>query len=222
MVSMKLLFQARRVALPTYSSPFRSLSSSSPQPYPTSNPSQSSSESPLGSRLLVPIQPISYAPKPKVESQQQEPSPSNQIPRKPFENRRQAVTQESPSSWTPEDLRYVKNMPSVMPVSYPTRVAPLPEDRAPQLEEGRKVMDEARKQEESEEMGRERQRVEMENREMRRAFRIAVEEEKAVFPFPTLIKPEKKSEKRPVLDLMDAIRQVKVGTIFYFLRIELS
>ncbi|GLT49768.1 hypothetical protein SLA2020_233020 [Shorea laevis] len=210
MVGMKLLFQARRLAPPKYSSPFRSFSSSSPQPDTTSNPSQSSSESPLGSRQLVPIQPISYAPKPEVESEQQERPPSNQIPRKPVENRRQAVTQDSPSSWTPEGLRYVKNVPSVMPVSYPTRVAPLPEDRAPQLEEGRNEMDEARTVE-SEEMGRERQRVEMENRGMMRALRIAVEEEKAVVPFPTLIKPEKKSEKRPVLDLMDAIRQVKAN-----------
>ena len=31
--------------------------------------------------------------------------------------------------WTREDMRYVKDAPSISPVSYPTRVAPLPEDR---------------------------------------------------------------------------------------------
>ena len=31
--------------------------------------------------------------------------------------------------WTREDMRYVKDAPSISPVSYPTRVAPLSEDR---------------------------------------------------------------------------------------------
>ena len=31
--------------------------------------------------------------------------------------------------WTREDMRYVKDAPSISPVSYSTRVAPLPEDR---------------------------------------------------------------------------------------------
>ena len=31
--------------------------------------------------------------------------------------------------WTREDMWYVKDAPSISPVLYPTRVAPLPEDR---------------------------------------------------------------------------------------------
>lgn len=45
----------------------------------------------------------------------------------------------------------------------------------------------------------------------------AEEEEKVVVPFPTLIKVEKK-ERKPILDLMEAIRQVKVSVkVFPFL-----
>lgn len=93
-------------------------------------------------------------------------------------------------------------MPSIESVSYPLRVAPLPEDRVYDS------MDEIVK-EESEEMQRERRRIEARERG-RRAFRIAEEEEKVVVPFPTLIKSEKKEGKQ-VFDLMDAIHQVKVS-----------
>ncbi|GKV17142.1 hypothetical protein SLEP1_g27683 [Rubroshorea leprosula] len=215
---MKLfLVEARRLSLPKHSSLFlplyRSLSSSPLQPETTQNPPQSEdSKSPLPRRpQLIPIQPVSYSPRPKHETQQQGAPPSHASPQQqapPIETPNQPVTQEARSSWTLEDLRYVKNVPSVMPVSYPTRIAPLPEDRAPREE--RKEMNDLRK-EESGDMERERQRIEMENREMRRAFRIAVDGEKGMVPFPMLIKPEKKNEKRPVLDLMDAIRQVKAN-----------
>lgn len=67
------------------------------------------------------------------------------------------------------------------------------------------------KKEESEEAERESRRMEAESRMRRRPIRIAAEEEKVVIPFPMLIKPEKKNEKRPVLELMDAIREVKVS-----------
>ena len=109
--------------------------------------------------------------------------------------------------WTREDMRYVKDAPSISPVSYPTRVAPLPEDRVTAQAEA----DEEVGKKENEEMEKERIRIEAENRIRRRVFRV--EEEKA-FPFPRLIKVEKKQEQKVILDLMDAIREVKVGVTF--------
>lgn len=106
--------------------------------------------------------------------------------------------------WTREDMRYVKDAPSISPVSYPTRVAPLPEDRVTAEAEAEEEV--AKK--ESEEMEKERIRIEAENRIRRRVFRV--EEEKA-FPFPRLIKVEKKQEQKVILDLMDAIREVKAN-----------
>lgn len=91
-------------------------------------------------------------------------------------------------------------------MSYPTRVAPLPEDREWSPEKDGEV-----KKEESEEMTRESRQIQAESRVWRRPFRIAAEESKVVLPFPRLIMPEKKNEKRPVLDLMEAIREVKVS-----------
>lgn len=61
---------------------------------------------------------------------------------------------------------------------------------------------------ESEELVKERKQMEAETRMRRRSFKV-LEEEKVVVPFPMLIKVEK-NEKKPVLDLMEAIRQVKV------------
>lgn len=61
------------------------------------------------------------------------------------------------------------------------------------------------------EMQREGQRIEWENRGIREPYRMAIQEEKVIVPFPMMIKPEKKTEKRPTLDLMDAIKQVKAN-----------
>ncbi|TYH26095.1 hypothetical protein ES288_A03G223200v1 [Gossypium darwinii] len=171
-----LLSQSRRLSLPHFSSSrflplYRSLSSS----YSSSSDSQS-----------LPIQPVSYAPKPKDP-----PQPDQTLQSTPPE-------EGTRSTLSREDLRYVKDVPNISPISYPTRVAPLPEDR----------VGEARDQE-SEEMARESRKIQAENRAWRTPFRVAAEEEKVVIPFPMLIMPEKKNEKRPVLDLMDAIREVK-------------
>ncbi|PPD71498.1 hypothetical protein GOBAR_DD31603 [Gossypium barbadense] len=169
-----LLSQSRRLSLPHFSSSrflslHRSLSSSS-----------SDSQS-------LPIQPVSYAPKPKDP-----PQPDQTLQSTPPE-------EGTRSTLSREDLRYVKDVPNISPISYPTRVAPLPEDR----------VGEARDQE-SEEMARESRKFQAESRAWRTPFRVAAEEEKVVIPFPMLIMPEKKNEKRPVLDLMDAIREVKI------------
>ena len=87
-------------------------------------------------------------------------------------------------------------MKDMAPVSYTTRVAPLPEDR-------------------KEESNESRENVEMRNREneervRRRVFKI-YEDEK--LPFPTLIKQdgEKKAAKEKVIyDLKEAIHLLKV------------
>lgn len=80
-------------------------------------------------------------------------------------------------------------------MSYPSRVAPLPED---------KVSEEAGDERE-EELEKEKQTIEAETRTKRRVFRV---EEDVAIPFPTFLKVEKK-ETKPILDLMEAIRQVK-------------
>ncbi|KNA07532.1 hypothetical protein SOVF_170960 [Spinacia oleracea] len=133
-----------------------------------------------------PIQPVSYAPKPK---------PADETP---LEN----VSPLSPSEdtissrdLTREDYRYLKDSPmTITPVSYSKKVAPLPEDRVVTEEERAELWTETRK-------------IEANNRAVRRVFKV-VEEEKEV-PFPTLIKVEKKDGDRKVFDLLEAIHQVK-------------
>ncbi|KAK8477962.1 hypothetical protein V6N11_058038 [Hibiscus sabdariffa] len=174
-----LLSQSRRLSLPHFSS-----SSFIPLHRSLSSSSQSDSQS-------LPIQPVSYAPKPK-DPQLQQTQPDQSTPAAPEKPR---------STLSREDLRYVKDVSNISPVSYPARVAPLPEDRSERVGELRDA--------ESEEMARESRRIQAESRVLRKPFRIAAEEEK--IPFPLLVMPEKKKEKRAVLDLMDAIREVKAN-----------
>ncbi|KAF2302229.1 hypothetical protein GH714_033803 [Hevea brasiliensis] len=177
--------------------------------------SSDSKSIPDQSSQSVPVQPVSYPVKPKDEapsnenetpSQQQVASqspPSQEEQQQQFPRRTQeSPYQESRMRWTREDIRYVKDAPSISPVSYPARVAPLPEDRVDAEGGGGKAA--------ADDMDRESRRIEAENRGLRRIFRVAEEEEKVVVPFPRLILPEKK-EKRPLFDLMDAIRQVKTN-----------
>ncbi|XVF60833.1 hypothetical protein PTKIN_Ptkin08bG0079800 [Pterospermum kingtungense] len=186
-----LLSQARRFSLShshLQSSPFLSLH-------------RSLSESSIDNRSQsVPIQPVSYAPKPKdtIPSQQTQPDQTPHYTPPSTEGR------PPQSTLSREDLRYVKNVANISPVSYPTPVAPLPEDRERVAEQDGEI-----KKEETEEIGRESRQIQAESRLWRRPFRIAAEEDKVVIPFPRLIMPEKKKEKRSVLDLMDAIREVK-------------
>lgn len=86
-------------------------------------------------------------------------------------------------------------------MSYPTRVAPLPEDRveAP-LVTG----------EENSELERERKRIEADKRVRTRVFRV-VEEEK--LPYPTLIKVDQgKKKEKVVYDLKEAIQLLKADS----------
>lgn len=94
---------------------------------------------------------------------------------------------------------------SITPVSYATRVAPLPEDRI----QGRDTQ--------NVDMERERMRIEGRGNLGRRVFKVVEEERKVALPFPRLIKPVKK-EKKPLFDLNEAIKQVKVLFSHHFRR----
>lgn len=87
--------------------------------------------------------------------------------------------------------------PAISPISYPSRVAPLPEDR-PAAEDEAGAEDALRT---------EAQRIELDAARTRSIFGMPVEEEE--LPYPTLIPVEKRQQK-VAIDLVDAIRLVKV------------
>ncbi|KAL6602831.1 hypothetical protein ACP70R_043192 [Stipagrostis hirtigluma subsp. patula] len=151
-----------------------------------------------------PIKPVSYAPKPQpppdeaaapstpADSPSAGPGAQPPPPRRP--------QQQMPSrQWTRQEVRFVKDSaPSISPVSYPSKVAPLPEDRPAggeaEAEEG---------------LRGEAERIEKEaGRVSRSIFGMPVEEEKV--PYPTLI-PVVKRPQKVAIDLVDAIRQVKAS-----------
>ncbi|XP_038877977.1 50S ribosomal protein L1 [Benincasa hispida] len=200
-----ILTQSRRHRLakpPSLSTPqflqFRrplSSSQSESNPDPDSPHNQSSPRTPRS----VPIQPVSYAVKPKPQSDENQDSPESL--QSPPATPRPPPSPAGRRTWTREDIRYMKDNPSIASVSYPLRVAPLPEDRVSASGGGEEGV-------ESGQMEEERKRIEAEN-QWRRSFRV-LEEEKVTAPFPMLIKVEKK-EQKVVLELMDAIRQVKAN-----------
>ncbi|KAL1821372.1 hypothetical protein ACET3Z_016241 [Daucus carota] len=179
----------------------RSLCSQVDSPNLNPNSDESQSQPPEPSRYSQPVVPqtISYPVKPKPEPEPTEPPIQTQNQNQNPQFRGSEWQNESDAGnagvWSREDFRYVKDM---APVSYQTRVAPLPEDR-------------------KEESNESRENVEMRNREneervRRRVFRI-YEEEK--LPFPTLIKQdvEKKAAKEKVIyDLKEAIHLLKAST----------
>ncbi|KAK7405054.1 hypothetical protein VNO78_06221 [Psophocarpus tetragonolobus] len=185
MAAMKLLLsQARRHSLhqhfhsPLSLTSHRSLCSSESN---SSNPPRRPSQP-------IPIQPVSYPVKPKPQPEP-EPEPQSQSLRPP------PPPSDSPRTWTREDIRYVKDSPSIAPMSYPSRVAPLPDDRA------QAAVDD--------DVESERRKIEAQN-ELKMRMVKAVEEERMKVPFPLLIKP-KKNEKPPPFELAEAIRQVKAN-----------
>lgn len=185
MAAFKLLYQARRhcsYRSPSHFSPtFRShlhrfLSSSSSSENPNSNnPS--------------PIQPVSYTPKNPPESSS-----------RPESNNPDGVKADG-GLWTREDLRYLKDTPKIAPISYPTRVAPLPED-LPEEEKGKM-------EGMGDEMERERRRIEAQKRA---AMRRVMNAEEEMISFPTLINVKSdEKKKKAVYDLKEAIRLVKAN-----------
>ncbi|KAL8171642.1 hypothetical protein V2J09_023446 [Rumex salicifolius] len=93
---------------------------------------------------------------------------------------------------TREEARYYKDAAS----SYEKKVAPLPEDMSAS-------------QAAAAALNVEGLRIEADSRAARRVFR-AVEQEKPL-PFPTFIKVAEKKDEQKIIDLQDAIRQVKAN-----------
>ncbi|KAF3794717.1 50S ribosomal protein L1 [Nymphaea thermarum] len=171
------------------------------------------------------IKPISYPVKPKDASSASSPpeeiraSPSPPPPRRlrTAGPRQQAAPTERLESeareWTRQDIRYVKDAPAIAPVSYPTRVAPLPEDRvfAEEAKDEAKAESKVEVKEESEEDrdGRKAE-LEKETRSIQREVRVRrlTREEEESLPFPTLLRPEK-GKTKAVMDLQEAIKEVK-------------
>nr|CAB3468146.1 unnamed protein product [Digitaria exilis] len=170
-----------------FSSDANSSSSSAPRPPPP------------------PIKPVSYAPKPTQEAAPEDPAgpPTTNVGRdaqSPLPRRPQQPA--PPREWTRQDMRYVKDAaPVISPVSYPSRVAPLPEDR-PAGGDAEGVPEEG--------LRGEGERIQMEAaRATRNIFGMQVEEEEQV-PYPTII-PVVKRPQKVAIDLVDAIRLVKTS-----------
>ncbi|KAI4322787.1 hypothetical protein L6164_022451 [Bauhinia variegata] len=185
-----------------------SSSSSSPSQPDESEPNPQPPQPPRGTFEAVPIPTVTYAANPKDPSPPESEPPEvqshhespEQPPRQPRGPALGTQNQEFRRDWTREDVRYVKDAPSVSisPVSYPLRVAPLPEDKVSATEgEGSMELDQ---------FERERRKID-EYDQLRRMARAA-EQETVQVPFPTLMKVKQK-EKPPILDLTEAIRQVK-------------
>ncbi|KAL7602054.1 hypothetical protein Lser_V15G21001 [Lactuca serriola] len=207
----RLLSQARRHCFSSatirgwsstkFSSPGlrRSLCSSSSSLQPDTNPSPD--ENNRNRPQPFSVQPVSYPIKPKDPSVLQEPT----------SHERSDATTHNPQSqgnvesrgWSREDVRFVKDLNSLPSVSYPKRVAPLPED---------KMQDDAGEVEtKNKEMEAERMKIESDNRGvMRRVFRV--EEQKV--PFPSLIKVDQSQitkGQKVVHDLKEAVQLVKAN-----------
>uniref|UniRef100_A0A0D9WR23 Large ribosomal subunit protein uL1c n=1 Tax=Leersia perrieri TaxID=77586 RepID=A0A0D9WR23_9ORYZ len=150
-----------------------------------------------------PVKPVSYAPKPQPPPEEapapavaEEAAPSDGPSSQPPPPPRRSPPQRQ---WTREEMRFVKDeVPAVTPVSYPTRVAPLPEDRpaeeAPPADEG---------------LQGEGERIEMEATRARRSF-FSMQVEEEDLPYPTLIPVDKRPQK-VAIDLVDAIREIKTS-----------
>ncbi|KAL8131871.1 hypothetical protein AgCh_007687 [Apium graveolens] len=170
---------------------YRSLCSQidSPPP-PNPNPTESQPEE-EPSRFPQPVVPqsISYPVKPKPE--QQDPNYNQNNQNQQFQGQHDG---DNAGMWSREDFRYVKDMAST--VSYPSRVAPLPEDRKYESNESEENL--------------EMRKRESEERVRKRVFRIYEEK----LPFPTLIKQEgeKMMKEKVVYDLKEAIHLLKANT----------
>lgn len=149
-----------------------------------------------------PIKPVSYAPKPQQQAPPEEsaaPTTPDVAPRDQSPLPRRPQQPMPPREWTRQDMRYVKDAaPAISPVSYPSRVAPLPEDR-PVGGEVEEVQDGG--------LQGESERIQMNAvRPTRSVFGMHEEDR---LPYPTVI-PVVKRPQKVAIDLIDAIRLVKV------------
>ncbi|KAL7143665.1 hypothetical protein ABFS83_08G207200 [Erythranthe nasuta] len=172
---------------------------------PSPNPESSAAEPNSNIRTPIPIQPISYPTKPRAPPPQQS-NQQNQQTQSPDNG--DFVNPETTRSWTRDEMRYIKDAPLISPISYPSRVAPLPEDRIKVGEDEKGVR--------NEELERESRRIE--NNRGRGVLRYGKEqhEEDEKLPFPKMIKVEKsddnsKKKVKVIYDLTEAIRLVKAN-----------
>lgn len=178
-----------------------------PQPYrllPLFHFSSDSNSSSAPRPPPPPIKPVSYAPKSKQETPAPDESaappasedgrdPQSPLPRRPQQQ------QMPPREWTRQDMRYVKDAaPMISAVSYPSKVAPLPEER-PAGGEAEAVPEDGLRGEGA--------RIQMDAARARSIFGVPVEDEQV--PYPTII-PVVKRPQKAAIDLVDAIRLVKV------------
>jgi ribosomal protein L1 len=175
----------------------RSLCSSppspSPQPVPESNPESQPADYSRRSPKIE-LKPVSYPVKTTAE-----PPPEQNPSRSPL-HLPQGRT------WTREEARYVKDTPSFSPISYPKRVAPLPEyTKTLDATIGDAAKEEA--QPENEQLDRETRRMEADRTLFRRGPRV--EDEK--IPFPTLIKTTNTKKDKAVYDLKEAIQLIQTN-----------
>ncbi|KAL1562790.1 50S ribosomal protein L1 [Salvia divinorum] len=183
--------------------------SSEPLPTPSPEP-QPSSQPNANFRNPVPIQPVSYPAKPQAPPTEE--TQPEYIPGRPLRNSEGQQEREMPNverrSWSRDEMRYMKDGPTISTVSYAARVAPLPEDRENVREE--------EKGGRFEEMEVERRRIdEFRRRGGLRYGGMEVREE-VNLPFPQLIRVEnadKKAEEKSkaVYDVKEAIRLVKTN-----------
>ncbi|KAJ6793710.1 putative 50S ribosomal protein L1 [Iris pallida] len=149
-----------------------------------------------------PIKPICYPLKPNKEEAapeaQQQPQQTPSSPSFPLQADRDSSPQRQWASR--QDARFVKDAaPAISPVSYPSRVAPLPEDRAAAAEG-----DADEGQGDGEELRRESRQI------VRTAPGYFGLREEEKLPFPTVAMREKRPQKQAV-DLATAIKEVKAN-----------
>ncbi|KAF7096691.1 hypothetical protein CFC21_098595 [Triticum aestivum] len=151
------------------------------------------------------IKPVSYAPKPQPppEEAPRPDAPSagpdwQDQPTRRFEQQ----PPNPPRQFTRQEVRFVKDAgPAIAPVSYPSRVAPLPEDRPAEEGAGQGVNEQ--------DLRGEAERIEMNAEWARRSvFGVPVEEE--TVPYPSLI-PVAKRPQKVAIDLVDALREIKTS-----------
>uniref|UniRef100_A0A0E0LCF5 Large ribosomal subunit protein uL1c n=1 Tax=Oryza punctata TaxID=4537 RepID=A0A0E0LCF5_ORYPU len=178
-----------------------------PQPHLLLSLLRFSSNAGSGPTPPPPIKPVSYAPKPQPAPEEapaaaEEAAPSNDSGSRPPLPPRRSQQPPQRQQWTREEMRFVKDAgPSITPVSYPARVAPLPEDRPAEEVPPEAPADEG--------LRGEGERIEMDATRSRRSFfSMQVEEEQV--PYPTLIPVEKRPQK-VAIDLVDAIREIKTS-----------
>ncbi|XP_019252648.1 PREDICTED: uncharacterized protein LOC109231440 [Nicotiana attenuata] len=159
MASFELLHQARRHCSYKTQSYFSPLLRSHFHQFLSSSSSQSQPESPENP---IPVQPVSHKPKDPPETPSTE--TTFQASTRPESNTQDPGNTDG-KTWTREDLRYLKDVPKITPVSYTTRVAPLPEERVE--EEG------GMEAKGDEELERKRRRIEAQKRAaMRRVLNV--------------------------------------------------